>query len=108
MSAGHALEGWSFGRAEDHEWMPWGGSGARAKVLASGDGVNIALVEAEPGYRGDPHVHERTEMLHVLSGTVVSNGVEMGPGEVYVAAAGSRHESFHTEAGATYLSIFAL
>jgi len=105
---GEAGPGWSIGAADDVEWVPWGGGGARAKVLASGDGYHVALVDAEPGYRGDPHTHEHAEMLHVLEGEVVTNGVRMGPGDAYVAATGSEHQSFATETGATYLSIFKI
>lgn len=99
--------GWSVGHADATDWVPWGGGGARAKVLASGDGFHVALVEAEPGYEGDPHVHEHTEFLHVLEGDLVTNGVPMGAGDAYVAAAGSEHRAF-TTTGARYLSIFKI
>ena len=103
------LAGWSIGRAAEVDWVDWGSGGlARAKLLASGDGMHLALVEAQPGYRGDPHVHERTEMLHVLDGSVVTNGEVLVAGDAYVAAAGSVHEAFATETGATYISVFAL
>jgi quercetin dioxygenase-like cupin family protein len=98
--------GWDVGSADATDWVEWGGGGARAKVLASGDGYHVALVEAEPGYSGAPHVHDHAEMLHVLSGIVVTNGVTMTPGDAYVAAAGSEHVDFTTTSGATYLSIF--
>jgi mannose-6-phosphate isomerase-like protein (cupin superfamily) len=99
--------GWSVGHADATEWIPWGGGGARAKLLAAGDGFNVALVEADPGYEGAPHVHEHTEFLHVVEGEVVTNGVRMGPGDAYVAAAGSEHLTF-TSTGARYLSIFKI
>ena len=47
-------------------------------------------------------------MLYVLAGTLRTQGVAMGPGDAYVAAAGSVHTDFTTESGATYLSIFKL
>jgi len=100
--------GWDIGHATDADRVPWGGGGAQAKILASGDGYMVALVEAEPGYAGAPHVHEHAEMLHVLSGEVVTNGVRMGPGDAYVAAAGSEHRDFRVPDGATYLSIFRI
>lgn len=103
------LAGWSIGRADDVEWVPWGSGGtARAKVLASGDGYHLALVEAPAGYAGDRHTHEHTEVLHVLTGEVRTNGEVLRAGDGYVASAGSEHVSFTTEAGATYLSIFRL
>ena len=103
------LQGWDIGRVAALEWSPWGSRGdARAKVLATGDGYVLALVEAEPGYRGDPHEHGFAEMLCVLAGALRTHGVEMGPGDAYVAAAGSVHTDFATDGGATYLSIFKL
>ncbi|QGG93661.1 cupin domain-containing protein [Actinomarinicola tropica] len=103
------LAGWSIGRSADVEWVPWGSGGsAWAKVLASGDGYHLALVEATPGYRGDRHVHDHTEMLHVVAGEVETNGEVLGPGDGYVAEAGSEHVTFSSPGGATYLSIFRL
>jgi quercetin dioxygenase-like cupin family protein len=105
----HPLEGWDLGRFEDVEWSPWGSGGnARAKVLANGDGYYLALVEAEPGYAGDPHRHEHTEFLYVLTGALRTQGQLLRAGDAYVAAAGSEHTDFTTESGATYVSIFKL
>jgi len=104
-----SLDGWSIGRFDDVEWSPWGSSGnARAKLLANGDGYFAALVEAEPGYVGDPHEHEHTEFLFVFEGSLRAQGETMSRGDAYVAAAGSTHEQFDTPDGATYLSIFKL
>ena len=108
MSDADPGRGWNFGSADTTEWLEWGGGGARAKVLASGDGYHVAIVDAEPGYSGTPHVHDHAEMLHVLSGTVVTNGVTMQAGDAYVAEAGSEHLEFSTATGATYLSIFRI
>lgn len=105
----HPLEGWDLGRTSDLDWTPWGAGGdARAKVLASGDGYHLTLVEAQPGYAGGPHEHEHTEALYVLDGRLRTQGEELGPGDGYVAAAGSKHTDFATESGATYVSLFKL
>jgi quercetin dioxygenase-like cupin family protein len=105
----HDLSGWDIGAVAALEWGPWGSRGdARAKVLATGDGYFLALVEADAGYHGDAHEHGFAEMLYVLSGRLRTQGVEMGPGDAYVAAAGSVHTDFATDGGATYLSIFKL
>jgi quercetin dioxygenase-like cupin family protein len=104
-----SLDGWDLGHAADVEWGPWGSEGnARAKLLAQGDGYYVALVEAEPGYRGDAHEHEHTEFLFVVDGTLHTQGQTLSTGDTYVAAAGSTHEDFGTDAGATYVSIFTL
>jgi quercetin dioxygenase-like cupin family protein len=104
-----SLDGWDIGRFDAVEWSPWGSSGnARAKVLANGDGYFVALVEAEPGYEGDPHTHAFTEFSYVIEGSIRTQGVVMEKGDAYVAAAGSTHDDFVTATGATYLSIFKL
>ena len=104
-----SLDGWDIGRFDDIEWSPWGSGGnARAKTLASGDGFYLSLVEADPGYRGDPHEHTHTELLYVVEGTLHTQGREMTKGDAYVAAGGSTHADFGTDAGATYVSIIKL
>ena len=109
QTAPHTLEGWDIGHVADQEWVPWGSTGdARAKVVASGDGYYVVLVQAEAGYEGEPHVHDHTEFAYVLEGEVHTQGTTMGPGDAYVAAVGSHHTDFGTTTGATYLSIFKL
>lgn len=106
---GHPLDGWDIGRFDEIDWVPWGSDGnARAKILATGDGYMLALVEAEPGYRGTEHEHTNPEFSYVLKGSVRNQGKAMSAGDGYIAAAGSRHTDFATDTGATYLSIFKL
>jgi quercetin dioxygenase-like cupin family protein len=105
----HSLEGWDVARFDEVEWAPWGsGDNARAKVLGIADGFYVALVEAEAGYQGDPHVHEYPEFLYVVDGTLRNQGKEMARGDAYAAAPGSSHTDFATDSGATYLSIFKI
>jgi quercetin dioxygenase-like cupin family protein len=104
-----SLDGWDIGRFEKLEWVPWGTRGdARAKLLGSADGYIVALVEAEPGYSGDPHSHAYTEFLYVVDGVLRNQGQEMVAGDGYAAAVGSTHADFSTEGGATYISIFKI
>jgi hypothetical protein len=49
------------------------------------------LVEARPGYRGNPHVHTHPEFNYVVDGTVRNQGQQMKTGDAYAAAAGSSH-----------------
>src|SRR5262245_38645247 len=104
------LEGWNIVSGDEAEWMPWVGSAgeARAKVLGSADGYTVMLVEAQPGYRGNPHQHGDTEFNYVVSGSLRNQGREMKAGDGYAAAAGSTHTDFETDAGATYLVIFKI
>ena len=104
-----SLDGWNIGHAPDVDWGPWGSGGdARAKILSDGDGYYVALVEADAGYHGDAHEHEHTEFLYLVSGTLRNQGRTMTAGDAYVAAAGSTHDEFSTDDGATYVSIFKL
>lgn len=104
-----SLSGWDIGSFESAEWAPWGsGDNARAKVLGDADGFTVALVEAEPGYRSEPHEHAHPEFLFVVDGTLRNQGREMVKGDGYAAAPGSTHADFATDTGATYLSIFKL
>ena len=103
-----SLDGWDIKRFEETDWVTWGGSGgdARAKILGVADGFYLALIEAQPGYRGDAHEHEYPEFLSVIAGEVRNQGQLMVRGDGYAAAPGSSHTDFETETGATYLLVF--
>jgi quercetin dioxygenase-like cupin family protein len=104
-----SLDGWDIERSDELDWVPWGSRGdARAKILGSAEGFTVALVEAEPGYRGDPHVHEHPEFLYVVDGSLRNQGQEMKAGDGYAAAPGSSHTDFESGSGATYISIFKI
>jgi quercetin dioxygenase-like cupin family protein len=103
------LAGWDIHRSAETEWSPWGSAGkARAKMLGNADGYLVMLVEAEPGYEGDPHEHEHAEFFFLVEGTVRNQGRELSAGDGYAAAAGSTHTDFVTETGATYVVIFRI
>jgi quercetin dioxygenase-like cupin family protein len=106
----HTLDRWDIVHGTDADWVPWGGDGAlaRAKVLGSGDGYALVLVEAAAGYTGAPHEHAYAEMSYVISGTVEHQGVTMTAGDGYVASAGSTHSGFTVTSDATYLVVFKL
>ena len=105
-----SLDGWNIVRADESEWLPWTGSAgeARAKIIGTADGYTVAFIEAQPGYRGNPHVHTYAEFNYVVDGSVRNQGQEMKAGDGYAAAAGSSHDDFATDSGATYLVIFKL
>ena len=102
-----ALAGWNIVGGGDAGWAPWGGDGnARAKVLGTADGYFVTLVEADAGYRGDPHEHSYAEFFYLLDGTVRTQGQLLTTGDGYAAAAGSTHSDFVVESAARYLIIF--
>ncbi|HEX2381917.1 MAG TPA: hypothetical protein VHI95_04740 [Acidimicrobiales bacterium] len=102
-------QGWDIGTAADAEWVPWGEGGrARAKILGTGDGYLLALVEADEGYTGTAHEHAHTEFLYVLAGRLRNQGRTMQAGDAYVASIGSQHTEFEAKTATTYLSIFKL
>lgn len=105
-----SLEGWNIVRADESDWLPWTGAAgeARAKILGTADGYYVVLVEAQPGYRGTPHVHTYPEFHYLVDGTVRNQGQDMKAGDGYAAAAGSTHDDFATDSGATYITIFKI
>ncbi|WP_431037588.1 cupin domain-containing protein [Streptomyces sp. P6-2-1] len=105
-----SLEGWSLVHVDDSvPWIPWGSDGrARARLTARADGYLMALVEAEPGYVTEPHTHAHTEFLYVIEGDCLNQGVPMTTGDVFAAAAGSRHSHFEAVTPVRYLSVFKL
>jgi len=100
-------DGWNITRNADTDWVPSGDGGARAKVLGSADGYLVALVEADGGYQGTPHVHGYAEFFYLVSGRVRNQGQELAGGDGY-AAAGSSHDDFEALEPSTYLSIFRI
>ena len=105
----HSLDGWEIAASADIDWLPWGsGDDARAKVLGTADGFVVALVQADAGYAGDPHVHEYPEFFYLIDGKVRNQGHDLVAGDGYAAAPGSSHTEFATDSGATYISIFKL
>ena len=83
MKQEHDLTGWDITHGAETEWAAWGGEGApaRAKVLGTGDGYYLVLVEARAGYTGSPHAHGNAEFSYVVSGTVEHQGVPMTAGD---------------------------
>ena len=103
------LAGWDINRTGSGDWVDWGDGGrARAKVLASGDGYLLVLVEADTGYIGTPHEHSSPEFAYVVSGRLRNQEQVMGAGGAYVAAAGSQHSDFEALEPSTYVIAFEL
>ena len=106
----HDLAGWDIGAVAALDWAPWGSRGdARAKVLASGDGYFLALVEAEPATDGrSARARLRRDALRPRRHPAHARRGAWARATPTSPAAGSVHTDFTTESGATYLSIFKL
>jgi quercetin dioxygenase-like cupin family protein len=103
------LTGWDINHNGHGDWADWGEGGrARAKILASGEGYLVVLVEAATGYVGTPHEHTNPEFSYVLSGRLRNQGQVMEAGGAYVAATGSQHTDFEALEPSTYINIFKL
>jgi len=101
------IEGWSFSDADAIPWQTMG-PGVEMKTLGVANGRMIALFQFEAGYVGGSHSHGDAEFTYVLEGDLVSNGVKMGPGHAYAAQAGTTHDEFRSEGGATLVSVFQI
>lgn len=103
------LTGWDINPNGNGDWVDWGdGGGARAKVLASGDGYLFVLVEADTGYVATPHEHTNPESSYVLSGRCRNQGQVLEAGGAYIAVTGSQHTDFEALEPSTYINIFKL
>ena len=99
--------GWTFTDGNAVEWTERG-PGVAMKMLGAANGRLIAMFKFEPGYAGASHDHADAEFSYVLEGTLVSNGVLMEAGHAYAAEAGTTHDEFRTDTGATLVSVFAV
>lgn len=99
---------WDFAFAAEATWTPWGSEKATARIVGTADGYYQVLVRAEAGYRGEAHEHKHAEFSYVLEGKVRHNGIDLGPGDGYAAAAGSKHTTFEALTDASYLITFKL
>ena len=98
-----SLDGWDIKRFDQEEWVPWGGASgdARAKVLGVADGFYLALIEAQPGYRGVPHEHKHPEFLSVIDGEVRNQGGPVSRGGGSAGARGSTDSGGGWDTGAS-------
>ena len=101
-----APEGWTFADAGGMEWQEMG-PGVAMKMLAGANGRVIAMFKFDAGYVGGTHDHSDAEFSYVLDGSILSNGVLMEAGHAYAAQAGTTHDEFRTDTGATLVSVFA-
>ena len=80
--------------------------GVAMKMMGGANGRMISLFKFDAGYVGTAHEHGDAEFSYILEGELISNGVKMTTGHAYAAEAGTTHEEFRTDTGATLVSVF--
>ena len=98
--------GWTFTDSAEVDWQPLG-EGIAMKMLGVANGKTMTMFKFDAGYVGGTHDHSDAEFSYVLDGSIISNGVTMEAGHAYAAQAGTTHDEFRTDTGATLVSVFA-
>ena len=88
-------------------WAETETPGFRTKLLSSGPqpGNVTMLLAFDPGVRIPDHHHAGSEEIYMLTGTLCTGGVTLGPGDYYRAELGSQHEDVYSVDGCTALLI---
>jgi quercetin dioxygenase-like cupin family protein len=93
--------------ADDDDWLPHPVPGIRMKVLALNrrNGYTALLLDVKPGTRFPAHHHDGDEECYVISGSVMTLGRRLGPGDFLHADAGTDHAGLWTDEGARVLLV---
>ncbi len=85
----------------DEGWMDSPIPGIRVKPLSTSPdiGHEMLLVEFAPGARYPAHVHEDSEQLFLISGTLLTEGRILGPGDFFHASPGTSHMELFSHTG---------
>lgn len=99
--------GFRFELAADDTWLPFSIPGIRMKILAISKrkGYATVLLDVPPGVRFPAHHHSGDEECLVLSGSVHTLGLRLGPGDFLHADADTYHPELWTEEGARVLLV---
>lgn len=100
-------EGFAFVFDADGGWLPHPVPGIQVKLLGFNRQSRYVtlLLDVEPGARFPPHHHSGAEECYVISGTLVSYGRTIGPGDFLHADADTDHEELRTETGCRVLLV---
>jgi anti-sigma factor ChrR (cupin superfamily) len=100
-------DGFVFHLAASDRWLPHPVPGIRMKVLALNTerGYATLLLDVAPGTRFPSHHHGGAEECFVVSGSIVTCGRRLGPGDFVHADAGTDHGELWTEEGAQVILI---
>jgi anti-sigma factor ChrR (cupin superfamily) len=93
--------GFSFRRAAEQDWMRHPVPGIRMKILALNRprGYATLLLDVQPGTRFPAHHHGGAEECYVLSGSLVTCGRRLGPGDFVHADGNTEHTELWTDEG---------
>jgi quercetin dioxygenase-like cupin family protein len=99
--------GFTFRFAADDEWVPHAVPGIRMKVLSVNprSGYATLLLDVQPGTHFPAHHHRGDEECYVISGSVLTLGRRLGPGDFLHADAGTDHSELWTDEGARVLLV---
>ncbi|MGH9309724.1 MAG: cupin domain-containing protein [Vicinamibacterales bacterium] len=100
-------EGFAFRFDRDDDWLPYPVPGIRMKVLSVNrrKGYATLLLDVEPGTRFPAHHHDGDEECYIISGSVITLGRRLGPGDFIHANAGTDHGELWTDVGARVLLV---
>jgi quercetin dioxygenase-like cupin family protein len=89
------------------DWMPHPVPGIRMKVLAVNrqSGYATLLLDVQPGTRFPAHHHNGDEECYVVSGSILTLGRRLGPGDFVHADRGTEHGELWTDEGARVLLV---
>jgi quercetin dioxygenase-like cupin family protein len=107
VSAPSTPPGFALRFDAEADWVPHPVPGIRMKVLSVNRrcGYATLLLDVEPGTRFPAHHHEGDEECYVISGSIVTLGRRLGPGDFVHADAGTEHGELWTEEGARVLLV---
>ena len=102
--------GFSVRLRADEDWVPHPVPGIRMKVLSvnRATGYTTLLLDVKPGTHFPAHHHQGDEECYVISGTVLTLGRRLGPGDFLHADAGTDHAELWTDEGAQVLLVVPL
>jgi anti-sigma factor ChrR (cupin superfamily) len=96
----------------DSDSIPWSPSrfadGVEVKNLGKADGLGMQLVRFAPGAVFPDHLHTGPELLYVLEGEAIRNGVRLRGGFVGIAEKGTIDRGFRSDTGCTFLLVYDL
>lgn len=101
------IEDYSVIRNDEEGWRDTPIPGFRIKPLAvSKDiGYETLMVEFAPGTRYPAHPHDSSEQLLIVSGSLQTEGVVLGPGDFIHGEPGSQHQELYSHGGCRALLI---